>query len=46
MSLSSKQETQSELAGKNKALLVAVTDGSMIPIEEGPELVLSEKMIG
>lgn len=46
MSLSSKQETQSELTGKNKALLVAVTDGSMIPIEEVPDLVFSEKMIG
>ena len=45
MSLSSKQETQSELTGKNKALLVAVTDGSMIPIEEVPDLVFSEKMI-
>lgn len=46
MSLSSKQEVQNELQGKKKALLVAVTDGSIIPIEEVPDLVFSEKMIG
>lgn len=46
MSVSSKQEVQNELLGKKKALLVAVTDGSIIPVEEVPDLVFSEKMIG
>lgn len=46
MSLSSKPEVQNEAPENNKALLVAVTDGSIIPIEEVPDLVFSEKMIG
>lgn len=46
MNLSSKPEIQNEVPEKKKALLVAVTDGSIIPIEEVPDLVFSEKMIG
>lgn len=46
MDLSSKKEAQSELLGKKKASLVAVTDGSVIPVEEVPDLVFSEKMMG
>ena len=46
MGVSSKQEAQNEWPGKKKASLVAVTDGSMISIEEVPDLVFSEKMIG
>lgn len=46
MNLSLKEEAQNELLKKKKASLVAVTDGSIIPIEEVPDLVFSEKMIG
>ncbi|SIN91961.1 PTS system IIA component, Glc family [Carnobacterium alterfunditum] len=46
MSSSSSQEVQKEIVVRKKALLVAVTDGSIIPIEEVPDLVFSEKMIG
>lgn len=46
MSVSSKQEGQNETSENKKALLVAVTDGSIIPIEEVPDLVFSEKMMG
>lgn len=46
MNISSKQEVQNESSENKKALLVAVTDGSIIPIEEVPDLVFSKKMIG